>query len=161
MAELTRAILEARVRVSVADWRAAIKAACQPLLDAGAIEERYVQRCIEIVQAQGPYIVLAPGLALAHARPEDGVNRLCLAAITLREPVRFGHPDNDPVEVVFAFGSPDADEHVGLLTALAGRIQAGLDRELRAVTSDAEARKLLEPLGGGGKHCLLFRRPAT
>ena len=71
MAELTRAILEARVRVSVADWRAAIKAACQPLLDAGAIEERYVQRCIEIVQAQGPYIVLAPGLALAHARPED------------------------------------------------------------------------------------------
>jgi PTS system ascorbate-specific IIA component len=98
---------------------------------------------VQIVEEHGPYIVLAPGLALAHARPEDGVLRVCLAVVTLAEPVAFGHPDNDPVDVVFAFGSPDAEQHVAMLSALARRLQGGLDTELRSAASDADARSLL------------------
>jgi ascorbate PTS system EIIA or EIIAB component len=144
MAELGPVTTGASVRIRVGDWRAAVRAACQPLVDAGAVEPRYADRCVEMVEEHGPYVVIAPGLALAHARPEDGVSQLCLAVATLAQPVPFGHPDNDPVDLVLAFGSPDDQQHVGMLSALARRLMAGLDAKLRAAGTDAEARALLE-----------------
>ncbi|MGH9184120.1 MAG: PTS sugar transporter subunit IIA [Acidimicrobiales bacterium] len=143
MAGVTPTETAARVGVEAADWRAAVRAACEPLVEAGAVEPRYVDACVALVEEEGPYMVLAPGLALAHARPGDGVRRLCLAVATPVEPVEFGHPDNDPVDLVIVFGSPDSDQHVGLLAALARRLMAGLGDELRA----ADARRARELLG--------------
>jgi len=130
--------------VRAEDWRAAVRAASQLLVDAGAAEPRYVDRCIATVEELGPYMVVAPGVALAHARPEDGALALGLSAITLREPVEFGHAENDPVDVVFAFGSPDRDQHVGLLGALARRLTEGLADDLRKASDESEARTLIE-----------------
>lgn len=122
MAVNARPVTGARTGVEVGDWQEAIRTACQPLVDDGAVEPRYPERCIAMVEEHGPYIVLAPGIALAHARPEDGVRAMGVSAVTLRTPVAFGHPDNDPVDLVFAFGSPDREQHVGLLSALARRM---------------------------------------
>lgn len=130
--------------MSVDGWQSAVRATLRPLAEAGAVEDRYVERCVELVEEEGPYMVLAPGIALAHARPEDGVRRLCLAVGVLTGPVEFGHPDNDPVDLVFAFGSPDREQHVGLLGALARRLEAGLGEELRRIADDEEAERLLE-----------------
>ena len=44
-----------------------------------------------MVDEHGPYIVIAPGLALAHARPGPEVLADGLAVVTLAEPVPFGH----------------------------------------------------------------------
>ena len=96
-----------------------------------------------MLDEQGPYIVLAPGIALAHARPEDGVVGLGLGVAVLERPVRFGHPDNDPVDVVLAFGSPDKESHLGVLAALARSLIDGLADRLRASSSDDDARELL------------------
>ena len=104
----------------------------------------YADRCVAMVEEHGPYIVLAPGIALAHARPEDGVCRVGIAAVTLTDPVEFGHEDNDPVDVVFAFGSPDADQHVRLLSELARHLTAGLADRLRDAADDAAAQTALE-----------------
>lgn len=142
-------VLAARARRHVTDWRDAVHQACAPLLEADTITDTYPRRCVEMVEEHGPYIVLAPGLALAHARPEDGVRRLGVAVITLTEPVDFGHSDNDPVDVVFAFGSPDADQHVGLLSALARHLVAGLADRLRLATDDHEAQQALEEIRDG------------
>lgn len=125
-------ITGARLGVAPTTWPDAVAAACAPLVESGAVEPRYPDRCVAMVHEHGPYIVLAPGIALAHARPEDGVLRLGLAVATLAAPLAFGHPENDPVDVVFAFGSPDTEQHVGLLGALARRLSAGLADELRA-----------------------------
>jgi PTS system ascorbate-specific IIA component len=103
-----------------------------------------VDRCIATVEELGPYMVVAPGVALAHARPEDGAVALGLSAVTLREPVEFGHAENDPVDVVFAFGSPDRDQHVGLLGALARRLTEGLADDLRKAADESEVRRLME-----------------
>lgn len=134
----------ARTAVAVPDWEGAIRAACRPLVDAGAFEERYEDRCVSIVHEQGPYIVLAPGIALAHARPEDGVRRLGLGAATLARPVPFGHPENDPVDVVLAFGSPDREAHLGILAALARHLVGGLADRIRQASTAAEATALLK-----------------
>ncbi|MGZ4119445.1 MAG: PTS sugar transporter subunit IIA [Actinomycetota bacterium] len=140
----TRVALHAKVRVPVSDWEHAIRAVCAPLVEAGAITENYADRCVEIVHEQGPYIVVAPGIALAHARPEDGARELALGAITLAEPVAFGHPSNDPVNLVLVFASPDKEAHVGLLASLARHLTQGLGERLLAAASDAAATARLQ-----------------
>jgi ascorbate PTS system EIIA or EIIAB component len=138
------AVLAAVVRRPVDDWQAAIRLSCSLLEKDGAVTAVYADRCIAMVEEHGPYIVLAPGIALAHARPQDGVIRLGVSVATLSEPVSFGHNDNDPVDVVFAFGSPDNDQHVELLSKLAQLLLGGLADRLRDAEDDATARSLLE-----------------
>jgi PTS system ascorbate-specific IIA component len=130
--------------VEVPDWREVIRTVCGPLLEAGAIEAGYIGRCIDMVEEHGPYMVVAPGIALAHARPEDGVNTLCLSVATLSHPVLFHHQDNDPVDLVFAFGSPDDKQHVELLSTLARALSNGLDKRLRAAESEETAQQIME-----------------
>lgn len=139
----TDVVVRASVGSPSRDWREAIRAACDPLVKAGAVEARYERRCIEIVEEQGPYIVLSPGIALAHARPEDGVRRLALSVAVLEQPVNFGHPQNDPVDVVLAFGSPDKNAHIGMISVLARHLMHGMAARLRATGSDADAQAIL------------------
>ena len=146
-----RPAVSASVRVAASSWPAAIRAAGQGLVDQGAAEARYVERCVAQVEEVGPYIVVAPGIALAHARPEDGALALGISVAVLDRPVAFGHAANDPVDVVLAFCSPDRDSHVGLLSALARRLAAGLADRLRAAPDGPAAAKvlLLEVIGHG------------
>ena len=142
--------VSASVRVTADSWPAAIRAAGHGLVEQGAADEHYVERCVTQVQADGPYIVVAPGIALAHARPEDGARGLGVSVAVLAHPLSFGHPANDPVDVVFAFCSPDRDSHIGLLSALARQLTAGLADRLRAAPDDeAAARILTEVIGHG------------
>jgi PTS system ascorbate-specific IIA component len=121
----------ARHDVEAVDWQDAVRAAVAPLISLGAAEQRYVDACVASVEQHGPYIVLAPGLALAHARPEDGGLAVGVAVTRLARPVEFGHADNDPVDLVIAFASPDADAHVAALSTLARALGAGLADRLR------------------------------
>jgi PTS system ascorbate-specific IIA component len=114
------------------------------LVEAGAATPGYAAQCVQNVREQGPYIVIAPGLALAHARPEDGGLAVALSVVTVVPPVAFGHQVNDPVAVVLAFSSPDRDAHVGLLAALARRLADGLGDQLRTAASDDAAVALLQ-----------------
>ncbi|MFB8734775.1 PTS sugar transporter subunit IIA [Bacillus sp. SL00103] len=42
---------------------------------------------IQSVDQNGPYIVIAPQVAIPHARPEDGVNELSMSLMTFEQPV--------------------------------------------------------------------------
>lgn len=140
----TRAIAAAEVDVRAADWVAAVRRAAAVLIRNGAATPAYARQCVSLVRRHGPYIVVAPGIALAHAEPEHGALELALAVIRLREPVSFGHPSNDPVDLVFAFASPTRDAHVGLLAALARHLAHGLADDLRLAPTDDAATALLQ-----------------
>lgn len=140
-------IVNAVIDVKATDWRGAVHAACAPLVGVGALESRYPERCIAIAEEHGPYMVLAPGIALAHARPEDGALRLCLSAAVLAVPVEFGHDQNDPVDVVLAFGSPDDAAHLALLQNLAEHLLQGLADQLRLAPDRATAVRALAAVG--------------
>ena len=107
-------LLPSRVSVDVvaADWTEAVQAAGQLLVDTGGVEDSYIEGMIRTTKELGPYIVIAPGLAIPHARPEDGVVEPCMAVVSLSTPVPFGNEENDPVKVLIAFGATDHDEHV-------------------------------------------------
>ena len=105
--------------VTVEDWEGAVRAVGRLMVDTGVVEERYIDGMISTAKELGPYIVIAPGLALPHSRPEDGVLQPCMALVTLEPPVDFGNPDNDPVDVVIAFGAVDHEQHVEALRDMA------------------------------------------
>lgn len=74
---------------------------------------------VEVIEQFGAYVVIAPGLALAHARPGADVISEGMSLVTLAEPVSFGHPHNDPVSVVVGLAVQAADAHVTRVAALA------------------------------------------
>lgn len=108
-----------KVRVRVKSWEEAVGRAGEILVEDGAVEDRYIEAMRRVLKEMGPYAVIAPGIVLLHARPEDGVNRPCLAVMTLETPVPFGHSQNDPVDLVVAFGAVDKKAHLSALQELA------------------------------------------
>jgi len=128
-----------RARLSVASWEEAARAAGALLLSAGSIEPNYVEAMINVLREMGPYAVIAPGIVLLHARPEDGVLSPCLALVTLSTPVPFGHSENDPVDLVVALGAVDKQAHVAALQELALLLadEAALQR-IRDAQNDQE-----------------------
>ncbi|HEY0248931.1 MAG TPA: PTS sugar transporter subunit IIA [Gryllotalpicola sp.] len=102
-----------------ADWRSAVRLAGDALVRAGSASASYPDRMIRVVDEFGAYIVVAPGLALAHARPGPDVTRDGISVVTLAAPVAFGHPHNDPVSVVVGLATASPDSHVALVAELA------------------------------------------
>ncbi len=133
-----------RDSVDAEDWRAATRQAAEALVHIGAATADYPSACIDVVEENGPYIVLAPGLALVHARPETGGLQVGLAVTRLAEPTCFGHPQNDPVDLLVAFCTPDETAHVELLRSLAAALGGGLAERLRSATDEADLRTTFE-----------------
>lgn len=107
----------------VKDWRGAIEASGRLLVDSEAAEEEYIPAMIRTTEELGPYVVIAPGVAIPHARPENGAKRVGLSLAVLSEPVEFGSKENDPVDLVFGFTTTDSDSHLELIQALANFIE--------------------------------------
>lgn len=108
-----------RIGADAADWRDAVRQAGDALVTSGATADAYTGEMIATVEALGPYIVIAPGIALAHSRPSPAVHRAGLSLVTLSRPVEFGHRTNDPVRLVIGLAAPDDTGHVEALAALA------------------------------------------
>ena len=100
-------------------WEDVIRHGGQLMVDAGFTDPTYTEAMIDVVRDMGPYIVLAPGLAMPHARPEMGAKQVGAALVTLEKPIDFGSPENDPVSVAIFLCASNKDEHIQLLTDIA------------------------------------------
>lgn len=107
-----------RLGVEASDWEDAVRKAAQPLIDLEMVTRGYVDDIVRGVNVLGPYIVIAPRVALPHARPESGALRPALGVVTLASPVPFGSAENDPVKFLFPLSATDNDGHLGALQAL-------------------------------------------
>ena len=134
------------------EWRAAVRSAGRALARSGATSDAYTERMIGVLEEFGAYIVIAPGLALAHARPGPDVLRNGLSVVTLAEPVPFGHPHNDPVRVVVGLAVTGADEHVASVAGLANVFneRTAIERLVSAGTID-EVRRVFDGEHGAGR----------
>lgn len=103
----------------VENWEEAIRLVASPLIEDHHIEKTYVDAMIANVHKFGPYIVIAKGFALAHARPEDGVNKLGVSILTLAEPVAFHSAHNDPVQMVVCLAAVNNNSHLKIMAAIA------------------------------------------
>ncbi len=105
--------------VDAATWEEAVLAAGGLLERAGVAGPAYTGSMIDNVEANGPYIVVAPGFAFAHARPSEAVHRTGMSWVRLAHPVAFGHKTNDPVDLVVALAATDAGAHSTAMAELA------------------------------------------
>ena len=112
-----------RLDEEAADWPESVRLAGALLVDIDAVFPSYVDAMVRVVADLGPYMVVAPGIALAPARPEDGVKRMCMSLVRRASPVEFGSEANDPVDLVFAFGAVDKEAHLQALKELATFLQ--------------------------------------
>ncbi len=104
---------------SVSDWKQAIRLSAQPLLAKETMTEAYIDAIFNSHQELGPYYVLAPGLAMPHARPEQGAIKNGLSLLHIKQGVSFDAEENDPVYVVIMLCALSGDEHINMITALA------------------------------------------
>lgn len=98
-------------------WELAIKQASEPLLEKNIIKESYVEAMINSVYKNGPYMIIMPHIALAHARPEDGVNKNGISFLKLKIPVIF--PQENDVDIIIVLAAKEDEGHLELMAELA------------------------------------------
>jgi PTS system ascorbate-specific IIA component len=95
------------------------------------------------VKEMGPYIVIAPTIAISHARPEDGANGLGMTILVLEEPIYFSSKQDRPVRIVITLAAPDNEQHLLALQQLSQLLMEDLDNLLLTTNAD-QVLKLVE-----------------
>jgi len=72
-----------RLKARAVDWQEAVRMGGELLVNAGFAKPSYIEAMVETVKQLGPYSVIAPGIAMPHARPEAGVIKPGLSLVTL------------------------------------------------------------------------------
>lgn len=132
-----------RVGLKAKDWKDAIRLSGAVLEKAGSIEHAYTESMVKAVEDLGPYIVIMPGFAIAHAAPSTAVHKEDLALVTLAQPVSFGSP-NDPVRLILCVACIDRESHVRALSAVAEALSSdGVMEKLTNAASVDEMDRIL------------------
>lgn len=130
---------------SVENWPQALEICARPLLEMNVIAPEYITAIVEQHQKLGPYYVLAPGLAMPHARPEEGTKGLGLSLLKLKEGISFGAGEFDPVNVIVMLAAPDKHSHIEMISALAELFSSDEDMaQLHVATTREEIKAIIE-----------------
>lgn len=109
---------DVKLNLEADNWEDAIRKLAIVPLERKIINENYIEAMVNSVKEFGPYIVLGPHIALAHARPEDGALETALYFTTLKNSINFGSEDFDPVKILILLSAKDSDSHITLLSDL-------------------------------------------
>ena len=128
---------------SVEHRSAAIELAGELLVASGRATAEYVASMLEAVEKFGPYIVIAPGIALAHGKPSADVIETGLSLLVLENAIEFQHSQNDPVQLVFGLAATDHESHIELMSELAQFLSDQDSVNSLLTCSDSEQIRLL------------------
>ena len=133
-----------KLQQSCASWRECFELAGQGLVESNRTVAAYTQEMIQAFEELGPYMVIAPGIALAHGRPSASVLETGLSLVTLSTPIEFGSQSNDPVSLVIGLAATDHDSHIDLMAALSELLMSEEKVTLLLnATKEAEVRSYL------------------
>ncbi|MCX6477831.1 MAG: PTS sugar transporter subunit IIA [Micrococcales bacterium] len=131
------------IKESVQNRSAAIEIAGELLVQSGKAKHSYVASMLDAVERFGPYIVIAPGIALAHGKPSEDVIETGLSLLVLKQAIEFQHAQNDPVQLVFGLAATDHESHIETMAKLA-ELLSDQDRVSTLLTSsDSEQIRVL------------------
>lgn len=102
---------------SVSDWEEAIFLATKGLIEQGFVTSDYPQKIIELTKEYGAYYILAPNIALIHARPEDGVIDNQIAITLLRKPVFFDG-NGRSAKLLITLAAKNSKDHLEALKSI-------------------------------------------
>ncbi len=97
----------------------AVDKMCEKLLASGAIKPSYIEAIKRLQNEIGPYYVVAPRIAMPHARPEDGVITEGLQLTVFKNGVDLGDKDNGNVYIALTLAATGAENHMNLIQSVA------------------------------------------
>ncbi len=129
-----------------ASWQEAVAAAAQPLVRDGAIDASYIDAMIASILTHGPYIVIAPNVAMPHAQGgNSGVHQTAISFMRVKEPVAFSDSPEHAAQLLFVLASIDSENHLQMLQALVEAIsEDGFLEELAEVENTDDLKRLLK-----------------
>lgn len=92
-----------------------IRVASEPLRQEQLIKESYIYAMVDLLDRYGPYIIIAPNVALAHALPEDGVRKLSMSLLNLKDEIVY---QNRTVKHIFVLAPIDKNSHLKIMRDL-------------------------------------------
>lgn len=134
------------IRGEAATWRDAVRLAGTALAASGSTRAGYSDEMVRMIEEHGPYVVIAPGLALAHARPGPEVIADGVSVVTLKTPVNFGHPHNDPVSVIIGLAVVSIEGHLETVAELANIFNDA--SAIPAIAAATDAHTVIAIMGG-------------
>lgn len=141
---MNRRLLEEKgilLDVIAKDWQVAIRICGEILVKTGKVEVTYVDAMISNIQELGPYILIAPGVAMPHARPEDGVIQEGISIVVLKEEVAFA-PGRE-FKVLIGLAALNSESHIYILQKIAEVIsEADTLERLKNATDNDEILQL-------------------
>ncbi|WP_297599270.1 PTS sugar transporter subunit IIA [uncultured Cetobacterium sp.] len=116
-------ILEGNICVvdRVNSWRDGVERAGNILLFKNKIEKKYIEAAIKNIEKLGNYIILTDGVAMPHARPEDGALETAVSLLVIKEGVVFSG-EEERVKLIFMLASKDNSSHINILRKLSNLI---------------------------------------
>ena len=148
---LTEHLTADRVRFAddVTSWQQAVDLVTEPLVADGAITPAYVDAVTaSIAGPGGTYIDLGFGIALAHARPEQGVVRPALSFLRVRPSVLLADDPAHPIDLFLCLAATDSSGHMRTMQELATLLTDDDARaRLLAATTPADVTAAISKTG--------------
>ncbi|GGB58671.1 PRD domain-containing protein [Virgibacillus dakarensis] len=99
-------------------WKEAISTAAQPLVEANKVQKRYVSAMVKKVEEVGTYIHIGNGIAIPHARPEEGVNQIGMSFLRTTTPVKLLDKEEHKIDIFICLAAIDNEAHLKALSHL-------------------------------------------
>lgn len=129
-------------------WQDSIYFAGKCLVEAGSIEEKYLDVIISQTMYYGPYMFITDKIMLAHAKPEDGVNRMDICMTVFKNPVFF--KEGKRAEIIFVLAAEDHERHLKILNDILKIAEntEGTEKLVKAKTCGQILQEMAEMLTG-------------
>jgi len=126
-------------------WTDAVYFAGETLIRDGSILEKYLDAIISQTTYYGTYMFINNEIMLAHAKPQDGVNRLDLSLTIFKNPVYFA--ENRNAKIILMLSAEDNERHLGIMNDIWKMAQNEDSMNSLANAADSESViKLLKTL---------------
>ncbi|WP_312072792.1 PTS mannitol transporter subunit IIA [Atlantibacter sp.] len=105
------------IKSSATNWQEAIDFSMSSLLANHYVNTNYIQAIKDLTITIGPYYILAPGVAMPHARPECGALKTGMSLTLLKQEVKFAE-DDEGIKLIIGLSAANSDSHIGAIQAL-------------------------------------------
>lgn len=100
---------------SVSDWKEAVNISVDLLEKDGIVPNDYKTKVIESVNELGPYIFIAPGIAMPHVQ-YFGETDIGISLLRLNKEIEYD--DENSADLFFAFSAKDSQSHIKMIQEL-------------------------------------------
>lgn len=135
-----------KIRNETMDVYTALREIGNLLVNSQSVKFQYVENMITSYQEFGPYFVIAPGVAIAHAKPDESVICDDIALMICHSPVIF-NSHNDPVTMLFGLCATGSHQHMEVLMKVANLLSdTEAQMRIMSVNDEQELFALLNSL---------------